>query len=199
MKVRLIGDIHGDFVALENIIKDVDYSIQVGDYGIGFGNNPPAKTNHRFIRGNHDNLTECKDYHNFIPDGTVEDTGYNKIMFVGGAWSIDRAWRTEGVDWWADEEVSYSRANELIDLYEQIKPDIMITHDIPRTISMKIFNHLHEKNNFMNITNGMFESMFSIHKPKLWFFGHWHQNRVEVIDGCRFMCLGINSYVDIDL
>ena len=198
MKVRLIGDIHGDFVALENILEGVDYSVQVGDYGIGFGSNPPAKTNHRFIRGNHDNLSECKDYHNFIPDGTVEDTIHGKIMFVGGAWSIDRAWRTEGLDWWADEQVSNGKASELIDLYEQVKPTIMITHDIPKSVAIKIFTKS-IKNTNSNITNEMLDSMFQIHKPKYWAFGHWHHSCVNDIDGCRFMCLGINSYVDVDL
>jgi len=119
-------------------------------------------------------------------------------MFVGGAWSIDKQWRTIGVDWWENEEVSYGRANELIDLYEQVKPAIMITHDIPRTVAMSIFQ-LHEKNAGLNITNSMFECMFSIHKPSLWIGGHWHQNKNVIIGGCRFIILGINSYVDVEL
>jgi hypothetical protein len=41
--------------------------------------------------------------------------------------------------------------------------------------------------------------MFSIHKPDLWIFGHWHCDADEVIDGTRFICLNELSYVDVDM
>ena len=114
---RLIGDIHGHFYDYQaHSIEDFDGpTVQIGDFGIGFGqsdywhesiNNFHADGRHRFIRGNHDNPTVCKqDMTGYIADGTVEDD----VMFIGGAWSIDNpvappGWyrRTAGYDWWDD-------------------------------------------------------------------------------------------------
>ena len=58
--------------------------------------------NHKFIRGNHDDPQACREHPYWIKDGLIE----NDIMYIGGAWSIDREYRTEGVSWWRDEELS---------------------------------------------------------------------------------------------
>ena len=62
--MRFIGDIHGKYLPyIKRARKSPDgHSIQVGDFGVGFGNDKvpnfephgldPKK--HRFIRGNHD-------------------------------------------------------------------------------------------------------------------------------------------------
>jgi calcineurin-like phosphoesterase family protein len=108
MNIRFIGDVHGHWHRYKKRIKDVETSIQVGDFGVGFytpytdklvGGNPPydhmCKGNHRFIRGNHDNPSFCKKHPFWIPDGTMI---HDKIFCVGGAASIDRHHRTEGYD-----------------------------------------------------------------------------------------------------
>src|SRR5215475_1197882 len=104
-----IGDVHGKFEPYKRLIKDRRDTIQVGDMGVGFQGwrngelvyltNPPydrmVEGNHRFIRGNHDNPGVCRQQRQWIADGAVE----GDMMFVGGAFSIDREWRTEGLDW----------------------------------------------------------------------------------------------------
>ena len=65
--------------------------------GVGFRKFPPhlrtlmVEGGHRFIRGNHDNPDACRREGQWIKDGTVEDD----VMFVGGALSVDRRWRTD--------------------------------------------------------------------------------------------------------
>lgn len=202
--MRILGDIHGDTYTYEFAIKDVASSIQVGDFGIGFAgpywhdkvNEMHEGTNHRFIRGNHDNPEKCKDMVGYIDDGTIEDDW----MFVGGAWSIDRPMRTEGVNWWEDEELSYDELYRMIDLYEESKPRVMITHDCPTTTATEMFFKSGKLTgvNYGSRTADAFQSMFEIHQPKFWFFGHWHFTEQMNINGTTFQCVGSNDYVNFD-
>ena len=200
--MRFIGDIHGKYKRYTAIVKECDASIQVGDFGMGFSPKHPwdYKTdksfysNHRFIRGNHDSPSHCARTPWWIPDGTVEDS----MMFIGGALSIDAASRQEGVSWWRDEELSIEAFNRLIDKYEQIKPDIMVSHEAPEYI-IKDTMSWYGKMELPSRTRQALQTMWEIHSPKLWVFGHWHSSVDRVINGCRFRCLNELEYEDIDL
>jgi len=204
MKYRFVGDVHGKYTRYVDAIQGCERSIQVGDFGMGFG---PTQTleetvfkdgNHRFIRGNHDSPAMCALSRGWIDDGTVEDD----MMFVGGAWSIDYARRIPGLDWWPDEELSQERLYEIGHLYYNVKPKVMVTHDCPLSVSKKLFVDRGLGLGTKSIptrTGQAFESMFKDHKPKLYIFGHWHNDVDEVIDGTRFICLNELSFVDINI
>lgn len=197
-KIRFVGDIHGNNNEYLSIIHGVEKSIQVGDYGCGFVHNPipfSDRDNHRFIRGNHDNPHQCKAEANWIPDGTVEDN----MMFIGGASSIDRHWRTEGLDWWPEEQCSYAQLDRFISIAHQVQPEIMVTHECPDSVSNVLCEHTGlNKWPDESVTRKAFDVLFHIHKPKLWLFGHWHVDFDVVIDGCRFICLNVYDYADVD-
>lgn len=197
----IIGDIHGKFDEYHDLIKynQIDESIQIGDMGIGFdphqekfihdflSNNPY----HRFIRGNHDNPVKCKETLGYIHDGYVEDN----VMFVGGAYSIDQHLRIVDVDWWEDEELSYAELQHIMNIYENEKPSVMITHAAPRHIA----NHMFGLNPPSNSrTCQCFEMMLNIHLPKFWFFGHYHQTKMFDYKDIRFHCLNELDYVHFD-
>lgn len=205
--VRFIGDVHGKFARYKKLIKKCDTSIQVGDMGVGFFRqdgspdiNPPYDTmsrgNHRFIRGNHDNPAVCARHDFWIPDGTYE----NGMFFLGGAVSIDRAWRTEGYSWWSDEECSYVDLNKYIEFYAQVKPNIVVSHECPESIANQImaaFNKV--KIDDASRTRQALEQMLYLHQPKLWVFGHWHHSINFMHGQTRFRCLNELEYEDIDL
>lgn len=212
--MRLIGDVHGKYAQYKWIIRDCPESIQVGDMGVGFRiahdegphragdeySNPPhalmVKHHARFIRGNHDNPAACRRHSQCIPDGTVEGS----TMFIGGAVSIDRAWRLEGYSWWPDEELSYSELQLLIDKYVQIKPRVMVTHDCPEEMAQAMLYHMHqEKLNDGSRTRLALQAMLSAHSPELWVFGHWHRSLDVVSNGTRFVCLAELEYKDLQL
>lgn len=212
--IRFIGDVHGRFRQYKRIIKDCPRSIQVGDMGVGFKalrqgevknlQNPPfdamSEGDHKFIRGNHDNPQACANHHYFIPDGSILD---DHIYCLGGAVSIDKAWRTEGYDWWPDEELSTQRLEMEVDLYKELKPDVVVTHDCPESIAqmmMEVLN-IYTKDKFPSRTRQALESMFYFHQPKLWIFGHWHKTitfPTQHTLGTTFKCLGELEYEDID-
>lgn len=210
MKTRYVGDVHGLknelVLVLHNVPEDVTSVVQVGDMGVGFGQGDYwhesledmlNSVNGRFIRGNHDNPSECKQMGTWIKDGLIE----NDIMYIGGAWSIDYQWRTRGYDLWDDEEVSYDRFTQLVSIYETVKPRVMVTHDCPLSVSNELFIESGKSfsgKQFKTRTGAALDSMFSIHQPELWIFGHWHCDTDKVINGTRFICLNEMSYIDVD-
>jgi hypothetical protein len=212
---RLIGDIHGmvnDYKAY-SIGDFTGPTIQVGDFGVGFGqsdywhesvNDFHTAGNHRFIRGNHDNPAMCKQMSGWIKDGTVE----NDVMYIGGAWSIDNpnappGWyqRTEGVDWWEDEQLSSQELQRMIEIYAVVKPRVMITHDCPNVISREMFfNSGYLKGpEYPNRTSSAFAVMLELHQPEEWYFGHWHITMQYKYGRTMFHCLGELDYVDVEL
>lgn len=209
MKTRIIGDIHGMWYEYHALASEAERSIQVGDFGIGFAgpywhervDEFHLSGDHRFIRGNHDHPAMCHKMAGWIPDGTVE----NDVMLIGGAWSIDWAYRTEGVSWWADEECSIPEFERMIDVYAATKPRVMITHDAPLEVSDQMFIKGElalggpNAKSIKTRTGQALQTMFDIHQPEEWYFGHWHHTKTEVIRGTKFTCLGEMDYVDVDL
>ena len=209
MLTRLIGDSHGLWNDYQTVIHDCERTIQLGDFAIGMGqgdywhdrvNYVVDGTKHRFIRGNHDNPTKCKEMLGWIPDGRVE----NDVMFIGGAWSIDADYRTPGYDWWAAEQLSESELRALHDVYVATKPRVMITHDCPTLAAYYMFiraglrtyggSALH-----LTRTAEALQRMLEAHQPEYWYFGHWHHTKQMNIGGTVFQCLGELDYVDVDL
>jgi predicted phosphohydrolase len=198
--MRYIGDVHGKWIQYSQLISECDESIQVGDMGFGFGQpqktvdhviETMAKGNHKFIRGNHDNKTMCETLDSYIPDGTIVDD----TMFIGGGLSIDQHTRTEGVSWWADEELKYSELIGLFDVYKEKKPKIMVTHDLPENVARNLFSFY--RADFFSITRQGLDAMFEEHKPDYWIFGHWHKSINRNIFGTQFICLNELEYIDI--
>lgn len=209
---RLVGDIHGKMYDYQShsIGNFSGPSIQVGDFGIGFAGPywhesvvdwQETNPQHRFIRGNHDDPSRCKTMPGYIKDGLIE----NDVMFIGGAWSIDHAYRTEGVDWWADEELSIGELNRLYDIYTVVKPRVMITHDAPTEVTYEMFVQTGLAIGGMNArkiqtrTGQAFQAMFEAHQPDFHFFGHWHHSMAYQYGRTVFVCLGELDYIDVDL
>ena len=151
--IYIIGDIHGAFNRLMKKVSDLDLKdctlICVGDLGMGFNYSPEGERkgcllmNEFFeernmiflsIRGNHDdpqyfNGPNRIDLSHFklLPDYHTETINDEKFLFVGGAVSIDRAFRKEGLSYWSDEV--FILKPELVD-----KCDVLITHSAPSWI-----------------------------------------------------------------
>lgn len=194
--MRFIGDVHGGLDGhmerYVEITKGCEKSIQVGDFGFGFTPIPTLPLDHRMIRGNHDSPMLAKACANYIPDGHTE----NGMMFVGGAWSIDRfsSGRVDGVDWWHDEELSIGEFNKIIERYDEYRPVMMVTHDFPESITPN-FRSYHSYDE--SRTGQALEAMLQIHRPKYWIGGHHHKNFRGTIDGTVFICLAELAFLDI--
>lgn len=196
MLCTLVGDIHGKV----NLIKWDSQSpiIQIGDFGFKdtyqlIKDVPP--TDLLILGGNHDEYPVLQTLPNYLGNyGIIPGT--EKTFFCRGAWSIDRAWRTEGVSWWPEEELTYAEGSKMLDLYEQIKPEVMITHDCPNYLKQCMF----QANAYQNRTGIFLNQCLDIHIPKRWYFGHWHVDKhFRWGDICDFICLDEGTHLEVDL
>lgn len=137
-----VGDIHGKTKEFQQLIANHNPKtpiIQVGDVGFGFGFIPHFPDNVKLIRGNHDSPEAAREHPNYLGD-----YGYwpeHKLFYIGGAWSIDYAWRKEWNKqnwpkkvWWEDEELSQPELDVAFELYKETKPEIVISHEAPASI-----------------------------------------------------------------
>lgn len=205
MKLTFLGDIHSQMVNAEKKTRprrgDLGTIIQIGDLGMGFSRRLRATRNRVpfrgdaellesridfFIRGNHDNPEECRKNPSYLGDYGYND--FLNMFWVGGAHSIDSYKRTEGLDWWPDEQLSYAEMGEAVALYKESKPRIMLTHDCPISIAKAMFGFSEAKLRYNNTNLGL-EAMFEAHQPEHWIFGHYHQNRFKKVNNTLFRCV----------
>jgi predicted phosphodiesterase len=186
------------------LIKGDCKTIQVGDMGVGLSNTSLLDETYmngknRFIRGNHDNLQKCKNYKSYITDGAVEilDNG-TKIMYIGGAYSIDKDSRIPDLDWFYDEELTYNEWITIFEIYEKIKPNVLVTHDCPNFLTKPMFNKEQYIQN-KNITSQALGELYEIHSPDMHIFGHWHISKKMKLNGTEFVCVGEKEIYEVFL
>ena len=212
MHRTFVGDLHGDWRVLNQLLKHYKKSkiIQIGDLGLGFatytnvatgepffeGDPESLPKNFRFIRGNHDSPEVCRQHPNYIGEyGFDQETN---AFYISGAWSFDHAYRTVGLDWWEDEELSYQQLQKAIEDYEKIKPNVVFAHTCPATIAKTfLMNYKYEYH--ADRTENALDTMWKIHQPRLWVFGHWHRNFDQNVLKTRFLCLNINQAKVLDI
>ncbi len=220
----MIGDVHGDILKYQRLIKQGRSSIQVGDLGLGFHDehggrmtnlfrrlDPQIHEYHKVLRGNHDNpdvflgheyTDEFGQRHKILPlQSYLGDWGYlpdQDLFFVSGAFSIDRDWRTALVDWWPNEELCVEDLRQATEFFMRMKPRFMVTHDCPHLI----YPELCGKGVIIpNNTSLALDMMLTGHQPEKWYFGHWHQTKeISHKSGTLFRCLAeYEAYQDPDI
>lgn len=194
--ITVIGDVHGKYDRYHKIIRrteDHPYTVQLGDFGFRYDTlDNVDSTKHLIIPGNHDNYDRCYNYPHFL--GDYGYTSLNKVEFFyyRGAYSIDRQYRTVGIDWWEKEQVSIDQFMEARELYREIKPDLVITHDAPESIVPYLLPP--GSRLYQNTTGWALNELFNIHQPKRWRFGHFHKSWNMTINGTDFRCLNELEY-----
>lgn len=118
--------------------------------------------------------------------GEVYDIDGFKFLSIGGAKSIDKAYRIPYIDWWPEEEISQAEIQHTLDNLDKHKwlVDYVITHAAPRTILRDIFpNELHLSGK--SSTEKFLEYIQQELTFKQWYFGHYHIDR----DFGKYHCL----------
>ncbi len=190
-----ISDLHGAYDKYLQIIKNFDYTVQLGDFGFSYDCLKNVDSERmRFCAGNHDSIWGMTEK----PKHYLGDYGYTTLngisfFFLSGAFSIDKAMRTPGLDWWENEELSYEELSNAIKLYEEVKPEIVLSHDCPTSMAQMIGNRqilesFGYSNCFKSRTQEALQMMFDIHKPSLLVHGHHHLNYSKNYMGCEFIC-----------
>lgn len=233
MKINFIGDVHGKFLQLEKQLKahednDLDHVI-LGDLGIGFSESRDQFYHHdiemkyrtSFIHGNHDDPDKCKSFVSYIPNGHRQVTSDGtRILYLGGASSIDRHYRKSGVDWWYNEQMSKDTMSNLFSKSIDFKPHVIVSHTFPSKACEQLFNVGSPNKHWISdavwgdekTMKGMgcvpgiiprtelyFQEIYEKHKPEVWIGGHWHMSRDLIIHDTRFICLNELEELTIDM
>jgi hypothetical protein len=159
MRILLVGDLHGDTLAMIETVThaaDVhaDLILQLGDFGFWPRDEPGRKflrqTEARlelvglplwWVSGNHEDLKaletrpigsdgrrQVSDHVWHLPNGYRWVWCGTRWVAAGGAVSVDRYGRKEGVSWFRDEVLSDA---EVVQIIADGPADVVVAHDAP--------------------------------------------------------------------
>lgn len=188
--LTVIGDVHGHYDQYERMARKREYTVQLGDLGFKYGclkNLDPEK--HKVIGGNHDNYDIIHEFAHYLGDYGNCVLGGVKFFFYRGAYSIDKQYRTIGIDWWAQEENTIETFMEAREVYRNIKPNIVISHCCPYSLIPYFLEPQYAHRIINSKTDWALQELLNIHKPKLWIFGHFHVSRSVTVEETKFICL----------
>lgn len=196
MSITIIGDAHGQYDRYVKMARKRDYTVQIGDLGFRYNcleNLDPNR--HKLVAGNHDNYDIVGDWPHYLGDYGMASLGGVDFFFYRGAYSIDRQYRTIGVDWWEQEQLKIEDFMKAREMYRKAKPDVVLTHDCPESIGMMLLPPGAQV--YQNTTSWALQELFNNHQPKTWIFGHWHVSRRISHGKTEFICLDELEPLDI--
>jgi predicted phosphodiesterase len=208
----ITGDTHGDYWDLFERTKDLgltsdDTVIICGDFGFIFIDDyfltklTLLPWNIAFVDGNHENFDKLESYpveewnggtvHRIAKNivhlmrGNVFTIEEKTFFCMGGAYSIDKGMRKEGVSWWSRESPSneeYRTASASLEKHN-MTVDYILTHNIPERgfYELGYSPDMHDKE-LVGFLQWVFENV----NFKEWFAGHFHIDKV-VCDRVRIL------------
>lgn len=104
-----------------------------------------------------------------------------RVMFIGGAASIDRKWRTPGYDWFSSETLTMYQIQRIM---SKPKVDIVIAHDAPMEAQLTLMKGVWPEEDIrLSDAHRRLMSEFAKHlQPSLWVHGHYHQRMSSAFD-----------------
>lgn len=157
-----------------------------------------------------DGWTEPVDYFgNLIwhPRGTVSELDGKRILWMGGAVSVDKPYRTPGVSWFEDEVPSQKQWDRA---FSQDPVDIMVAHDAPAEVPLRGMPDHYIRDDLLQASGNMQKQLSLLAgwvKPALYVHGHWHERKTTQLPGMLVESLGHDTdylenqliFVDTDL
>ena len=215
--IYITGDTHRDFRRLDNVnFSKNDMLIILGDMCVNyFLDDRDKEVKDRLnkfgikifaVRGNHEERLESistyketnlfgakvfieNDYPNllFAKDGEIYEIGGNKVLTIGGAYSIDKNYRIMyGYEWFPSEQLSEVEMKNIYDKVKNKHFDIILTHTCPKKYEpTEMF--------LDGINQSMIDKKMEIFLDKIeedinydkWYCGHYHTDKY--VDKVRFM------------
>lgn len=200
-RTQVWGDIHCQFKTY-HYLDAKEGSIQLGDMClIGYKDIKFKKYGPRFfVEGNHEKFPELNP--NAVEPYAVNNQGtlfhvprgyvFGRTLFLGGADSIDKAYRVTGWDWFPDESFTQLQFQKVMSLNNVI--EVVVSHECPQFVRKDFFGITE-----MSPTTFAFDAIFHHFRPKLWIFGHHHKRGEDTLQDCRFSVLPSGGTAEFDL
>ncbi|MFJ4254113.1 metallophosphoesterase [Microbacterium sp. NPDC090003] len=222
-RVAVVGDVHGNFRWLDTLARavhalapDVATLLQLGDWWMN-----PDTTDEAFAGtsveriyvtlGNHEpwgQITPLLDAHPgeavrvseitwILPRPARLTIGGRSVLSLGGAVSVDRAWRQEGFSYWKDEEITSEHVKAAV---AGGAADLMLTHEPPAGTPVRAVQQILRANPMGFPDDALRDSatsrarvakVWNIVYPELLIHGHMHApGGGQTDDGLRVASLG---------
>lgn len=203
-RLIVLGDTHGDYRKylqnLDKIEKDhpkLEMTIQLGDHGITHGVRPPeVKGPHYFFCGNHDNYESVKSHPSCL--GRFGPLSKINAYFVSGGHTPNAKTDKRFIpdyNWFECEELTKEEQDSCRKQYEWVKPEIVITHGPPTIAELAMFRPKPPHTELYKCPHATFlQTLYEIHQPRTWIFGHWHMNKKHYEPKTEFVCIGMDQY-----
>ena len=185
---------------LRGELSPADFLVVLGDFGFVFNGREAEtaaldalsrmRTTFLFVDGNHENFDRLSAYPEedwcggrihrvrrnvlHLMRGHVFTIEGNRYFVMGGAYSMDKPWRTEGRSWWPGEMPSHAeyetaRANLLACGH---RVDFVLTHTAPlQTIAL-----FHEGHPREMPLGAFLDWVRETTEHRAWYFGHMHRD-----------------------
>ena len=163
-----------------------------------------------FTEGNHENHDRLRDYNDgksygstpvlirhrlwWLPRGCVVELDDGRsMMSMGGAVSIDKPWRRQGIDWWPGEEITQEDIEFARNEIETNGPvDVLLTHDAPSHLSLHRILANHQPmpiNRILELQSAahrkIIADVFDFSGAKTLVHGHYHARQTTILDDGR--------------
>ncbi len=150
-------------------------------YGPGGPNHDPDEEGFWKIR---ENLRYAPRAHRW----TWDDVSF---VSLGGAYSVDKDFRHEGLTWWPEEAITEQNVEDVI---AGGYADVMLTHDAPEGTDIPCLRRQKKfkKDIFPESTRqrALLRRAFDGVKPKMLVHGHYHDRYTDDLNGTRIEGLG---------
>lgn len=145
---------------------------------------------------NHEHLLQLKD-NEIMPNVFYQKRGSvitlpdgRNVMFMGGADSIDKESRTQGINWFPQELITYNDVSYALEngkKYDKI--DIVISHTCPNEFCLDSKIKWYMAPKISDTCRVMLSEILKEFHPEHWYFGHWHISLEGVYENCKWTAL----------
>ena len=122
----------------------------------------------------------------YFIDGKIYNLLEYKCLVIGGAYSIDKYLRVEGMSWWPQEIPSHVEVEEGLTNLEKVEynVDYVLTHTCPSHLINELVEGAEPEP-----TNKILDGFNDLMQYQNWFFGHWHFDHYFKNPNSKFKCL----------
>jgi len=113
----------------------------------------------------------------YAPRGLTWVMGGVGFMAVGGAFSIDRWARAEGVGWWREEVLGFEDTNRCLDAG---RCDVIVSHDCPLGVGRVFYSGRIVPESEAN--RATLQAIVESARPRVLVHGHYHQRYDELLE-----------------
>ena len=220
-----LGDVHGESPLMRDFLNSEEkYCLQLGDFGFifkyndwkwnrflnHFEKNYPNKMIFTVL-GNHENYdsiekmpvkdmfgARCRKIRSnvyAIERGEILSIEGLNILCIGGADSIDKAWRQDGISWWAQEKISDTDVKKTVEKGLTCSFDMVCSHAMPAFFMLQNFTPCFQTGSEFSLEKIYCDIENNGGHIPLWIGGHVHNSIDMKYNDTLFRSLDIGEKI----